>query len=231
MENRKRPARLFAALLLAVLVVGTAASGITYAYLSADPGTAVNVITVGDIEIDLKEESWEKENAQELHPKEAAAKDPVAVNTGSNPAYVFLEVVMPMRDFSVVSEHGEKEESKMQRLFQYDADMTAWELLEETVKGGNAVSVYGYRKVLLPGESTTPLFTEVTAVNYLEGSLDASEVFSIDITAKAIQDQIQTSAQSLDEIYTEFLRQTEMDSIGETTDSKNTVEEATIIEE
>lgn len=220
MENKKRPAVFFGMLFLAVLIVSTAVSGITYAYLSVDPGTAINVITVGDIKIDLKEEAWEKENAQELHPKETAAKDPVVVNTGSNPAYVFLEVVVPMRDFSAVSDDGKKEESKMQRLFQYDADLTSWELIEETVKGGKTVCVYGYRKVLLPGASTAPLFTEVSAVNYLEGSLEASDVCSIDITAKAIQDQMQTSVQSLKEIYAVFLRQTEMDSSSETTGSE-----------
>lgn len=194
--------------LLLLLVICGSASGITYAYLYVDPGQAVNVITVGDIHIELEEEKWDPDNGAELHPKETAAKDPTVINTGKNPAYVFLETAVPVREFAVVGEDGKKENQTIQPICTFQADKEAWELLEERTEEGKRIQVYGYRELLEPGQRTTPLFTEIMAANYLEGSMDAAETFVIDITAKAIQSSHLQNVEALNEVYQIFMSQT-----------------------
>ena len=129
-KNRKNNAYLWLPALL-FLTLCLSVSGVTYAYLQADPGTAVNVITVGEIDIELQEKNWNPKNAAAMHPGETVAKDPVVVNTGSNPTYVFLEAAIPMKDFSIVDENKKKEGSKMQQVCTFLADTSSWELLEQ----------------------------------------------------------------------------------------------------
>lgn len=210
---RRVKAKYVFAVCLAVFLICISTAGITMAYLSTAPGTAKNVITVGKVKIRLWEEKWDYEKGQELHPKACVEKDPVIENTGENPAYVFLEVSVPMRDIITVDQDGKKKEPGVCELFTYQADEANWELIEQKIKKGQVFRVYGYRSLLNPAEKTEPLFTEVAAVNYLEGSIDASETFVIGITAKAIQNQVDTADQTLRQIYEELLGQTEENSL------------------
>lgn len=200
------------ALVLGWMLLGTASAGMTYAYLSTDPGTRVNVFTVGDIEIELSEEHWKPEEAGELHPGEKTGKDPVIQNTGLNDAYVFLEVAVPMRDFSIVNEEGIKTDRSIREIFVYEADLDAWELIDHSVKSGKSVCVYGYRDILQPDCTTSPLFTDISTVPYLEGSLNAEEIFTVEVTAKAIQNRFGEEQLTLPEIYAEFVQQTKQGS-------------------
>ena len=204
---------------VALLMLCGLSVGFTAAYLSSDPGTAVNVITVGSVDIRLEEPSWDPEKAQELHPREQTAKDPLIVNTGENPARVFLEIRVPVKDLALVSDDGKKMEPKICRLFTYTAEEKYWELIHEEVKGGTANQVFAYRRILNPGEKTEPLFTTVSVANYLEGSVDPEEKFTIGITAKAIQDGVETRDHTSEQIYEELLRQT-----GETDSTLNEAE-------
>lgn len=203
---------LCAVMILSVLCIVSSKG--TYAYLSADPGTAVNEITVGEIKIQLEEENWDPQKSKDLHPLETTAKDPVIKNTGTNPAYVFMEVITPMRDFSLVSAENQKTESAVREIFTYEADRDMWQILEEKVKDSNTVRVYGYQKILQPGEATVPLFREITSVNYLEGSLDPEEIFEVKVSAKAIQEDMGGTDRSLTEIYSDLIRQTKLDQEG-----------------
>lgn len=213
-KNRKINTCLWVSVLL-FLTLCLSVTGVTYAYLHTDPGKAVNVITVGEIDIELQEKNWNPKKAAALHPKETVSKDPVVVNMGSNSAYVFLEVAIPMKDFSTVGENGKKESSKIQTVCSFLADTSSWELLEQRVWKGKQVLVYGYRSRLEPGEATQPLFTELVTANYLEGSIDPAEIFSVDITAKAIQDTFSEENQTMQERYQTFADQWERDHSAE----------------
>jgi len=69
--------------------------------------------------------------------------------------------------------------------------------------------IYGYKSVLNPGESTTPLFRKLAAVSYLEGELDASVSYDVPVIASVIQEQ--DGSKTMKEIYQEYLKQADID--------------------
>lgn len=209
MKGKKRN-YVLAAVLLAMM---GAAAGVTAAYLSRSPGVVQNVITVGTIKAELTEEHWKPENGAAVYPGESIDKDPVVKNTGENDAYVFLEVSVPIENIALVERETErKTERQSCELFSFHADEESWKPLEYKTADGQACYVYGYKKVLQPGEKTTPLFEQVTAVNYLEGELQEGENYGIHVTAKAIQGN--TDEQAVEQIYMEFVKQYEDDRKG-----------------
>lgn len=210
MDKKKKWTLLSAAAFASGLI---AASGVTAAYLSHTPGELVNVITMGDVRIRLKEENWKPEENRPLHPREAVSKDPAVENTGDQDAWVFLETDIPMETFSLVDETGKKkQEKRRQEIFSFQADEENWQLLRKEETEGAMRYVYGFRRLLGPGETTEPLFREAWAASFLEGDLDIKKEFTIAVNARAIQDHLE--AEGLDEIYQEFLRQAEADRKG-----------------
>ena len=69
--------------------------------------------------------------------------------------------------------------------------------------------VYGYKKVLMPGESTAPLFSEIVTVPYLEGELDVKRSYDVPVTAKVIQ--MQDEGMTMEKKYENYLKQYEAD--------------------
>ena len=87
----KRKIILLAATLLMVAILGI---GGTFAYFT-DTQTAENVFTVGNVDIKLEEENWDKtgeEEAKDVYPGEPLAKDPTVTNSGANPCFVRVSV-------------------------------------------------------------------------------------------------------------------------------------------
>ena len=70
--------------------------------------------------------------------------------------------------------------------------------------------IYGYKSVLEPGESTSPLFQKLKTVSYLEGELDVEQNYDVSVIASVIQEQ--EAGKTLKEIYQEYLKQTEADN-------------------
>lgn len=196
-----------------VLLLGTTTAGVTAAYLSAFPGEAVNTVTVGSVEIALKEENWDPEKSGALHPLETVSKDPKIKNTGENSAWVFLKVSVPRRQIALVGEDGKKQDPGICDLFTYEYDESDWALLSEENLEQETCRIYGYREILEPDEETEALFEETTAVNYLEGELPAGERFPISITAYAIQESgLDKNEYTLEQIYAEYLKQENADT-------------------
>lgn len=80
---------------LAAVVSAALAIGGTAAYFTSQPAPVTNTFTVGNVEIELAEETWDnsgKAVAEHMVPGETASKDPVVKNTGINPCYVRLSV-------------------------------------------------------------------------------------------------------------------------------------------
>lgn len=80
------------ALVVALLAVGII--GGTLAYFT-DNDAATNTFTVGNVDITLTEPSWTAtgaNDAPEVYPGEALAKDPTVKNTGANPCFVRIKV-------------------------------------------------------------------------------------------------------------------------------------------
>lgn len=209
--DKKRLIRIFIPV-LCVMLLGSAAVGITAAFLSRSPGEVQNIITAGSVEGKLMERNWEPENAKHLHPLESTPKDPSVKNTGDNDAYIFLEVRVPVENISVVDGNGKKTVRQAHELFTFKADTENWELISRNMDKGAVRYVYGYKKAVSPKEETAPLFEEVTAVNYLEGELNALKTYNVEVNCKMIQSNVETD--KLPEVYSEFLKQSEADAQG-----------------
>lgn len=185
----KRKILLLVAMLCMVAILGV---GGTLAYFTADD-SATNTFTVGNVQIDLTEPEWDKhgkEDAPEVYPGEALAKDPTVTNIGKNPCFVRVKV-------EGLDQFAEKFNGAMITLRYIDANnqyhdgynTTDWEYY-----GG----YYYYKKVLATAETkgdqynegltdvTTPVFSQI--VMPVELTNDA-ETQPIEITAYAVQAQ------------------------------------------
>ena len=177
------------ALCLVVVLVATAITGVTLAYFT-DTDDATNTFTVGNVDIDLTEPKWDeqgKEDAPEVYPGEALAKDPTVTNIGNNPCFVRVKVTgldQFVEDFGadamITLRHGNYVEGY---------DNTNW-----TYYNG----YYYYNKVLATeatagdeynvglGTVTEPLFNQIVMPTQLTNN---AEAVSIDVSAEAVQAQ------------------------------------------
>ena len=88
MNAKKKILAVALAASMAVLAVG----GSSLAYFT-DTDSADNVFTVGNVQIDLKEPTWDaEEDHQYVYPGEPLAKDPKVENIGSNPALIRVKL-------------------------------------------------------------------------------------------------------------------------------------------
>lgn len=191
----------------ALLGIGlfAASSGMTNAYMKANPEVLENMVTPVLVDVGLIEPLWNPENGQGLLPGSTVPKNPTAVNTGTSDAWMFLRISVPVKHIALVNTQSRrKEEAADVPLFSFTASKD-WELIEQTPAKGRVDYVYGYRKILKPQEKTTPLFEEVRLVNYLEGELTADEVLEIPAEALAIQKHAGNEDAGLAEIYRVYL--------------------------
>ena len=139
-------------LLLSVLAicVATLAAG-TLAYFSAD-GTARNVITTGNVKIELKE--WEDEACTQpfqdktgVMPGTKVTKIVEVKNTGTGAAFVRLYVEKNVYDANQTPMKSDP--------VSLDFNDTDWTYSESE-------GYYYYNRPLEPGKTTEPLFTTVT---------------------------------------------------------------------
>lgn len=87
MKKKSLVSMLIALSLVAVIMIGA-----TLAYLTDTTDDVVNTFTIGNVNIDLTEPSWNPEDAENLEPGAEVAKDPIVTNTGKNDGYVAITV-------------------------------------------------------------------------------------------------------------------------------------------
>ena len=153
-----------AASLAAVAVVSS-----SLAYFT-DTDQKDNVFTVGNVDITLTEEKWDtegKEEAKDMYPGEAVAKDPTVTNDGANPAFVRIKVEWP-------------ESPKVS----YRTDYVPNKLGEGWVE---ADGYFYYTKPLEVGKTTDALFDQIVLSTDTTNGYDGS--YDIVVTAEAVQAQ------------------------------------------
>lgn len=152
-----------ASMLIALGLVGVIMIGATMAYLTDKTDDVVNTFTIGRVNIDLTEPSWNPEDAEDLEPGAEIAKDPIVTNNGKNDAYVAVQVTGMEAMRAAGFEAG---------MADADGNFTAgvnegWVLVDEN---GNAVvdwdgslvdGIYAYNAVLAKDEVTAPIFNTV----------------------------------------------------------------------
>ena len=72
-------------------VIGVMLLGSATAFFT-DQGSAANEFIVGNVSVDLTEPGWNPDDGTALTPNKTVKKDPQVTNTGSNDAFVFLQV-------------------------------------------------------------------------------------------------------------------------------------------
>lgn len=163
------------ALCLVVVLAVTAVTGATLAYFT-DTDDATNTITVGNVDIDLTEPKWDEqgsEDAPEVYPGEALAKDPTVTNIGANPCFVRVSVtgldcLAPAGNITLRTDYVDGKLGDN------------WVLYED--------GYYYYTEVLAAGETTDALFDQIVIPTDLENG-DGETEFNIDVVAEAVQAQ------------------------------------------
>ena len=191
-KTKTRKAFISIALVLALAITGA------LAFLTARD-SAENKFTVGNVDIDLTEPSWNENAAKNIVSGQVIAKDPTITNTGRNDAYVYMMVEIPKAietDIVSTDESGNEVTTTEANypLFSFAAN-EGWTLIDSQV--GTDIDaydyyVYGYNTALTPGNAAT-LFNEVAFANvtsdFVNPYADEGKDLSLDInvTGYAIQ--------------------------------------------
>lgn len=162
-KARKKQVVIVMALAAIMAITGTAA------YFTASE-EAVNSWTVGKVDIDLQETEYDKhkeEESKDITPNMELHKDPKAVNTGNNDAFIFMKVRIPKATVKVASQTGNvTATATSQELFDYQWN-NGWTVIDtQEVKEAEAtyqeyVVAFGTANectALKPGETTPVLF-------------------------------------------------------------------------
>ena len=98
-------------------------SGISWRGICISDGLweSIQWITVGKVDIELKEPEWKPEENKKIEPSKVIHKDPQITNTGTNDAFVYMEVSIPMANVEAAAENGERLGKKVQELFSFEA--------------------------------------------------------------------------------------------------------------
>ena len=154
------------------------------AYLT-DYEKVSNEFTVGKVDIELKEPEWKPEENKKIEPSKVIHKDPQITNTGTNDAFVYMEVSIPMANVEAAAENGERLGKKVQELFYFEAKDNWMQLSVQNTESRRTYT-YAYKKILKPQDTSESLFDTVKFLNLIEGQLDG-QTFEIPVRAYAIQ--------------------------------------------
>ena len=163
------------ALALVLCLAAVAVVGGTLAYFT-DEGAKTNTFTVGNVDIELTEPKWDtdgSEDAPEVYPGEALAKDPTVENVGENPCFVRIKV----EGLDCLGEAGD---------IIYRTDYTNNTLGTDWVL--HTDGYFYYSKVLAVGAKTDALFDQIVIPTALTNG-DGETEFHVDVTAQAVQAQ------------------------------------------
>ena len=172
-------------------VIGVMLLGSATAFFT-DQGSAANEFIVGNVSVDLTEPGWNPDDGTALTPNKTVKKDPQVTNTGSNDAFVFLQVKVPTASVKTAAADGSLQDSRKQDLFHYTVN-SGWKLVDQSEKADASVYTYAYidadgaMKKLSPQGNTGALFDSVTFLNLVEGQLDRDTKLTIDVDVLAIQ--------------------------------------------
>lgn len=179
----KKLVSLIVALIAVAIVVG-----VSIAYFTKTTEAVDNVVTVGKVDVELTEPNWNPEKAKNIEPNQEIEKDPTLTNKGTTNAYVYLKVKVPKSEVILVLDNQLLSDKKNVELFTYNVN-SGWEEIQRDESNVNYNTyVYAYtNSVLEPNASTSPVFSSIKFKNVLEGQLDTSKKYIVDITGYAIQ--------------------------------------------
>lgn len=196
--------------LCAASIIGVVGISGAFAYLT-DTDTADNTFTVGKVEIELQEPTWDETAAEDMAANATIAKDPQVKNIGVNDAYVYLKVTVPVETVITAQPDGTRNAEAATQLFTYEVNDGWTEIAsakEENVTDGSGTYtyVYYYENAIAANETTPTLFDEVTFANVIEGEVDETTQ-TITVDAYAIQSENLTDGTSIEDAYGIYVNQ------------------------
>jgi len=197
-EKMKKSKRIFIFILFLILFL---VINLILALL-LDTDNATNVFTMGKVEISLTESNWAvgDNGSQKIIPGDTISKNPVITNIGKNPAYVYIQVEIPIVSAVLTDSSGNvlnNGVSQNTELFSIvGLDTTNWGEFENSGQtvNGKKVYTYYYKNALNVNSATTALFTGVSLA-HIKGIDTASQ--QILVKAYAIQSQDLKSGEGL----------------------------------
>lgn len=187
--------------LMAGVVIAATSVATTGAYLTYGTPGLHNVLTSGNVSVEVKEPDWQEKSGEAMLPGESRRKNPLVKNTGTLESWVFLEVNVPIRKVTLVDDTTQRKQTETEmELFRFQSN-AGWELIEHGRQRDNMQYVYGWKEPLMPTQQTGTLFDSITIVPYLEGSLNEQEVQQLTIAAHAVQKNIAPAETGLKELY------------------------------
>lgn len=229
-RNKKKTGIITLAALAGISIIGS-----SVAYFTST-NTKENPLTVGSVRTVLHEDRWDDladtdhngipDMAEDIIPNKTIPKDPTIENTGKNPAWVYLEVKIPIVNVITAKENGSRNPKADTELYLFTPDLDHWrqlsKIIEEDTEGKkNAVYVFGYETVLDPGQFTKELFKEVQFCNAIEeqGLEDTNQ----NITVKSIAIQKEETG-TMEEAYGKFINQEHVIDTDNTGSDDNTTD-------
>lgn len=155
------------ALLLSIVSAGT------YAYYTKT-ATATNVITTGGVDVTLHETCADgtvyPSAPITILPGDVVSKIVTVENTGGHPAYLRIRLTPGVNDSNLTAAD----------CIQLDINQENWTKIGD---------YYYYNTVLPAGETTEPLFTQVTFIGEKVTNAYLGKLFSLDMTVFAVQSE------------------------------------------
>ena len=195
MKNQKRATRAAVLALTFTILV----SGFTVAYFT-DNDSITNTFEYGKVTIEGTEPEWEE--PEDILPNEEFKKDPTITNTGDNPAYVFIEVVVPCANIATVDLDGTKNAAADTELFQYTIN-NGWTEVGTASHDANTKThthVYAYAKdgamTALATSAEATVFNAVRAANVVESDDLMGKTKDIVVNYYAIQTTVLNNSDS-----------------------------------
>lgn len=183
-----------------------------------DTAEKTNTVTIGDVTTDLEETEWDKtpdDEKNDITPNQQIPKDPKVTNTGTNDAYVFIEVQVPVKKIITVGTNGQKLPAANTELLKYTVNQ-GWVKVEDSdVTSGGSVTahryVYAYGTstactALKHGETTPTLFDSVALVNAIEGQID-NATLNMPVKSYAIQTENIGTSRTPADVYKIYVNQ------------------------
>ena len=108
MSHKRITYRICAVIILSVFVIGALVVNMALSYLISSKSRD-NIFTIGIVRLDLSEENYPDDPEDRiLPPKGVIDKDPKIKNIGTNNAYVFLKITVPLCEVRIVDEQTKK---------------------------------------------------------------------------------------------------------------------------
>ena len=119
-------------------VIGVMLLGSATAFFT-DQGSAANEFIVGNVSVDLTEPGWNPDVGTALTPNKTVKKDPQVTNTGSNDAFIFLQVKVPTASVKTAAAEGRLQDRRKQDLF-HNTVTSGWKLVDQSAETDAAVN-------------------------------------------------------------------------------------------